>query len=219
MSAAHAVRYLESGDDSVQWSRVQLSFDSSPFPMLIRPKVPMTEDELLRFCCQNKGFEVECEPDGTLYVMTPAGAKTSRLNVYLNRELDLWAEQNGRGLTFGSDVGVRFSDSSMRAPDAAWTARSRYEALDEAAQERFLPFCPEFIAELRSPSDTASRAETKMEFWMSRGAQLGWLIDPQRKLAMIYRPGAEPETLLRPEFLDGEGPVIGFRLKMQRFWE
>jgi Uma2 family endonuclease len=107
----------------------------------------------------------------------------------------------------------------MRAPDGAWTSKLRFEALDEATQERFLPFCPEFVVELRSPSDRASRVEAKMEYWTTKGAQLGWLVDPQRKLVMIYRPGQEPETLMRPEFLEGEGPIAGFRLKMQRFWE
>jgi Uma2 family endonuclease len=58
-----------------------------------------------------------------------------------------------------------------------------------------------------------------MEFWMEKGVQLGWLIDPLRKLAMIYRPGQEPETLLQPETLAGEGPIAGFSLKMQRLWE
>ena len=179
----------------------------------------MTEDELLAFCRQKKGYQIACEPDGTLHVTTPAGASTSRLNVYLNRELDIWAEADGRGVVFDSDVAVRFPDRSMRAPDAAWASKLRYEALDRAAQERFLPFCPEFIAELRSPSDRISQVEAKMEFWMSRGAQLGWLIDPVRKLAMIYRPNQEPETLPEPEFLHGEGPITGFALKMQRFWE
>jgi len=45
------------------------------------------------------------------------------------------------------------------------------------------------------------------------------MIDPQRKLAMIYRPGQEPETFLHPEYLEGDGPIAGFRLKMQRLWE
>ena len=57
-----------------------------------------------------------------------------------------------------------------------------------------------------------------MGIWMANGAQLAWLIDPIRKLAIIYRPGQAPETKLRPKFLDGEGPVEGFRLKMERFW-
>lgn len=213
MSAAASGHLAESSQD------VQLSFGSTPFPIRIRPDLPLTEDELLEFCRSNKGFEIECESDGTLYIMTPAGAKTSRLNLFLNRELDLWAEGDGRGVAFGSDLGVRFPDRSMRAPDGAWTSRSRFEALDEAAQNRFLPFCPEFVVELRSPGDRASRVEAKMERWIVKGAELGWLIDPQRRLAMIYRPGREPETLLEPENLEGESPIAGFRLKMQRFWE
>jgi len=53
---------------------------------------------------------------------------------------------------------------------------------------------------------------------MSNGAQLAWLIDPIRKLAVVYRPGQQPETLHRPEVIEGEGPITGFRLEMERFW-
>ena len=53
---------------------------------------------------------------------------------------------------------------------------------------------------------------------MSNGAQLAWLIDPIRKLAIVYRPGQQPETLHKPEVLEGEGPIAGFRLEMERFW-
>jgi Uma2 family endonuclease len=219
MSAATEIRRLNESVEPDSRTAVQLLFGVNAFPVLIRPEIPMTEDELLWFCRLNKGYQIACDPDGTLHLMTPAGARTSSLNVYLNRELDLWAEADGRGMVFGSDLGVRFPDRAMRAPDAAWTSRLRFEALDKAAQERFLPFCPEFVVELRSPSDRISQTEAKMEFWMSRGAQLGWLIDPQRKLAMIYRPGQEPVTLLQPETLAGEGPIAGFSLKMQRLWE
>lgn len=219
MATAPELGSLNTGTGSDSRNAIQLSFGAAGFPLFIRPESPMTDDELLSFCRLNKGFEIACDPDGTLRVMTPAGARTSRLNIYLNRELDLWAEADGRGVAFGSDLGVRFPDRSMRAPDAAWTSKGRYEALDHAAREQFLPFCPEFVVELRSPTDRISQAEAKMEFWMSRGAQLGWLIDPQRKLAMIYRPDQEPETLPQPEFLRGDGPLQGFSLRMQRFWE
>lgn len=53
---------------------------------------------------------------------------------------------------------------------------------------------------------------------MANGAQLAWLIDPVRRLAIVYRPERAPETKLNPEWLDGEGPIKGFRLKMERFW-
>jgi Uma2 family endonuclease len=218
MSATASVRAAESAaiEQAADW---QLSVRATMFPLLIRPESPLTDEELLEFCRSNKGFTIECESDGTLYVMTPAGAKTSRLNAFIGRELDIWAEADGQGFSFGSDLGVRFPDRSMRAPDGAWTFRSRFEELDKSAQDGFLPFCPEFVIELRSPSDRTARVEAKMESWIARGSKLGWLIDPQRKLAMIYRSEREPETLTQPEYLIGEGPIAGFRLKMQRFWE
>ena len=153
--------------------------------------------------------------------MTPAGPDTSRLNMILASELMVWARQDGRGTVFGPDLGVRFADKTLRAPDAAWLSVELWDPAKSKGKKArgYLPICPEFIVELRSPSDRASKIEAKMEFWMSRGALLGWLIDPRRKLAMIYRPGQEPETLLQPEFIDGDGPIQGFRLEMAEFWK
>jgi Uma2 family endonuclease len=189
-------------------------------PFTSHPARPLTDEELLAFCAENDGLEIESDADGGITVMTPAWAKTSRLNQLLAAELFLWARNIGRGEVFGPDLGVRFPDLVMRGPDAAWLSKERWEMVGGGGKESpgFLPFCPEFIAELRSSSDHASKIEAKMEFWMARGAELGWLIDPRRKLAMIYRPGLEPETLLRPEFLEGEGPIAGFRLEMREFW-
>jgi Uma2 family endonuclease len=136
----------------------------------------------------------------------------------LTAELTLWSRHAG-GIVFGPDLGIRFPDKTMRGPDAAWLSVQRWGELSSRERETFLTFCPEFVAELRSASDRVSAIEAKMEFWMARGAAVGWLIDPKRKLAMVYHPGCEPETLLHPEFLDGDGPIGGFRLEMRQFWE
>jgi Uma2 family endonuclease len=190
-------------------------------PFTIRPERPLTDEELLRFCEDNDGLEVESDADGSITVKTPAWVNTSRLNRILVTKLSAWAMETGDGEVFGPDLGVRFHDLVLRAPDAAWLSAKRWREVEkqENVDPGFLRFCPEFVAELRSASDRASKIEAKMEFWMSRGAELGWLIDPQRKLAMIYRPGREPETLLQPEFLPGEGPIDGFRLETRAFWE
>jgi Uma2 family endonuclease len=190
-------------------------------PVILRLAHPLTDDELLAFCAANEGLEIESDADGSITVMTPAGPDASRLNMILAAELTMWARQDGRGTVFGPDLGVRFADTTLRAPDAAWLSLELWNPARRTRKKAhgYLPVCPEFVVELRSPSDRASKIEAKMEFWMSRGAQLGWLIDPRRKLAMIYRPGHEPETLLKPEFLEGDGPIQGFRLEMRPFWE
>jgi Uma2 family endonuclease len=57
-----------------------------------------------------------------------------------------------------------------------------------------------------------------MQEWLANGAQLGWLIDPERRTVAIYRPGAEVELCAAIERLAGEGPVAGFVLELAAVW-
>jgi Uma2 family endonuclease len=190
-------------------------------PFTFRPGRPLTDKELLDFGAANSALDFEVDADGTVRVMSPSEAKGSRLNQIFARELSVWALKEQAGEVFGPDLGVRFEDGVLRAPDAAWLSPAKWQEHQARAVggHEFLAVCPEFVAEVRSPGERAWEVEAKMEFWISRGADLGWLIDPQRRLAMIYTPGAEPRTLLRPEFLEGEGPIAGFRIEMREFWE
>ena len=46
-----------------------------------------------------------------------------------------------------------------------------------------------------------------MREWIDNGAQLGWLIDPDRRTIYIYRPGREAQQLSDVESIAGEAPV------------
>jgi Uma2 family endonuclease len=220
MAASPAIRPIPEKDLDEALDPSKFLVRNIPLPATIRFARPLTDEEMFEFCAENEGLEIECDADGSITLMTPGGPDSSRLNVLLLTEFTIWARQDGRGNVLGPDLGVRFPDKTMRAPDAAWISIESWTPARLSRRKRpgYLPVCPEFIAELRSNTDRASQIEAKMEFWMSRGAQLGWLIDPIRKLAMVYRPSQEPQTLLKPEFLDGEGPIEGFRLDMAEFW-
>jgi Uma2 family endonuclease len=218
VAAAEAFReghMTEESDSSVPFLR------DVPLPVTLHLANPLSDEKLLAFCEANSGLEIESDADGSITIMTPAGPESSELNQLLATELKIWARQNHNGTVFGPDLGIRFSDRVMRGPDVAWLSASRWDSYKQDSKDRpgFLPFCPEFVVELRSRSDRASTIEAKMEFWMSRGAQLGWLVDPIRKLVMIYRPDCEPEILAQPEFILGDGPIAGFRIEMQEFWK
>ena len=58
-----------------------------------------------------------------------------------------------------------------------------------------------------------------MREWMDNGAQLGWLIDPEDRNVLIYRPGKNAEMLVAPATLTGEGPVAGFVLDLAGIWD
>lgn len=53
-----------------------------------------------------------------------------------------------------------------------------------------------------------------MQEWIDNGAQLGWLIDPERRTVEIYRQGRDPEVRSGIERIAGEGPVDGFELEL-----
>jgi Uma2 family endonuclease len=218
MSAAPAFRADQVTEDYLS---SDLSLRDVPLPVTLQLANPLSDEELLAFCASNNGLDIESDADGSIRIMTPAGPESSELNQLLATDLKIWARQNNNGTVFGPDLGIRFPDKVMRGPDVAWLSADRWNAYKQASKDRpgFLPFCPEFIAELRSRTDRASKIEAKMEFWMSRGAQLGWLVDPLRKLAMIYRPEREPEILSQPDALVGDGPIAGFRIEMHEFWK
>jgi len=79
--------------------------------------------------------------------------------------------------------------------------------------------CPDFVVELRSPSDRLPGLKAKMEEWIDNGAQLGWLIDADLRTVYVYRPGRPAEELQGIDHIVGEDPVDGFRLELDAIWE
>jgi Uma2 family endonuclease len=198
---------------------MNFALQNVPLPLRFRTEVPMTDEELMRFCAVNEALRVEREPNGDLLVMTPAGKKSGMRNFEIIGFLHSWAQSDGCGYGFDCNTGFNLPDGSMRSPDAAWIGAARLDPLTEEEGDRYVPLCPEFVIELRSASDRLPDVEAKMEQWMANGAELGWLIDPQLKRVTIYRAGREAEQLDGPAMVVGDGPVAGFELPMARIWK
>jgi Uma2 family endonuclease len=190
-----------------------------PLPLRFRPETPMSDDELMRFCAANDALRVERDANGEILVMTPAGSKTSKMNMRIGRLLDEWAEADGRGVAFDSNGGFTLPDGSMRAADAAWIELKRWEALSAEDQARYAPLCPDFVIELRSPNDNLTELKAKMKHWIANGARLGWRIDPESKTVYVYRPDEQPDVLVEPSSAQGDGIMAGFEIVMARVWE
>jgi Uma2 family endonuclease len=184
-----------------------LSLKGLTLPVRILPGAPLSDDKFLAFARANEPYRLERNPQGEVIVMTPVGRRGGRREVYLIVELEEWAESDGRGEVDGSNTGWNLPDGWTLSPDASWTFSERLQPFSDEEQEKFLPLCPDFIAEVRSQSDVLSVVMEKMERWTANGAQLGWLIDPYATTVYIYRPGRQPETLHKPEVLKGEGRI------------
>ena len=194
-----------------------LSFAGLRMPVTIRLHEPMSDDELLAFSRRNRPYRIERNADGELEIMSPQGFDGGQRELYVMRVLGNWAEEHG-GVCASCDTGFRLPDNAIRSPDASWLSQSRVDALTDNQRRGFAPVCPEFLIEILSPSDSRRDLEQKMGMWITNGAQLAWMIDPFAATISIYRPDAAAEVLARPDWVEADSVVTGFRLETSRLW-
>jgi Uma2 family endonuclease len=184
----------------------------------VGPGRPMDDDEFFDFCAQNRHLRIEREANGAITIMPPAGFETGHRNNIIAYQVMAWAMKDGRGVAPDSNTEYFLPGGAALGPDASWVSKERLAAFSKEQKKRFLHLCPDFVIELMSPSDRLSKVQAKMLQWIENGAALGWLLDADRRTAYIYRPGREPEELVNPDHLLGEGPVAGFRLELGDIW-
>ena len=189
-----------------------------PLVVHLQPVVNLTDDQLYEFSQINRDLRIERNAQGELIIMPPTGGDTSQRNAEIIVQLGSWAKRNGEGVTFDSSGGFRLSSGAMRSPDAAWVKRTRLDALSAEERQKFIPLCPEFVIELRSPTDSLSVLQEKMQEYLDNGAQLAWLIDPEQKRVYVYRPGEPVQELERPEKISGDPLLSGFDLDLSEIW-
>ncbi len=182
------------------------------------PFVSLTEDEFFEFCQRTQDVRIERNAKGEILIMLPAGGATGNRNIEIAMQLQWWSKRDGTGIAFDSSGGFRLPNQATRSPDASWIPRWRYDQLTEREQERFLPLCPDFAIELKSPSDSLAALKRKMDEYIANGLQLGWLIDPKRKTVHIYRPPLPVEVLDNPNTLSADPILPGFVLDLTEIW-
>ncbi len=179
---------------------------------------PMTDAELERFIRLNEPARIERFGKGLIQMNGPSGGDTSSSNSIINTRLTYWWLTHRRGRVFDSNGGFYLPDGSLLAPDAAYLTAESFATLSKADRKGYYRICPEFILELRSPSDRLGALKKKMELWVANGIQLGWLVNPGRRQVLVYTAGAaQPEVVSGPE-IAGSGPVEGFRLNLEEVW-
>jgi len=178
----------------------------------------VTPKQFERLCAKYSELRLELTSTGELIVMTGTGGTTGRRNAHLTSQLLVWTEKDASGVCFDSSTMFALPNNARRSPDASWTKRERWDSLTQRQKERFPPICPDFVAELRSPSDRLTILFNKMSEYIANGASLGWLIDPSTRRVYVYRPYEEVVVLENPESVSGEPLLPGFELRTTDLW-
>ena len=175
-------------------------------PIMSPPAVLMTADELLRTHVPNKRAELL---RGVLVVREPAGSRHGLVTMNLGAELALYAKQTGAGGVYAAETGFKLTSDpdTVRAPDIAFVTRER---LPPPNTTGYPALAPDLAVEVLSPGDRPGEVLARVADWLSAGTRLVWVVDPERRLARVYRHDGSEAIVTAEGALDGEDELPGF---------
>jgi Uma2 family endonuclease len=190
----------------------------SPLVLHWPPSMRVVNDQFFEFCQANKELRIERTAQGDCEIMAPTDGTIGWRNSGLTAQLYNWAEREGSGVVFDSSSGFILPNGAIRSPDVSWVKKSRLATLTPEQKQRFLPLCPDFVIELRSPSDNLIALQDKMQEYIENGASLGWLIDTETRQILVFQAQKKLFSLEKPEVLSANEVLMGFELDMQKIW-
>ena len=177
----------------------------------------ITADELLNMPDDGRRYELI---KGELIELTPPpGSLHGSVAGNAYWELRSFVGGNVLGRVFAAETGFRISTDpdTVRAPDAALVVNERLPEGDLPVG--YLPFAPDLLVEVVSPSDRASEVQEKVHMWLDAGARLVWVAYPSTKSVAAYRSRTDVMIVEGDDLLDGTLVLDGFSIPVSRLFE
>ncbi len=192
-------------------------FPTQPFHLDFH-SARLTDKQFEELCRNSPDLKFEMSAKGELIIVPLTSPESGWRNSDLNFEVVRWSKKDKTGIVFDSSTMFTLPNGAKRSPDVSWMTKAKWNKLSTSERRKFSCVVPDFVIELRSPSDSLADTKTKMEEYISNGVLLGWLIDPLEQKVHIYRADGEIETLNNPEKVSGENVLNGFELNVREIW-
>ena len=146
---------------------------------------------------------------GVLVVHEPPGFRHGEVTVRLTIALGTYVDTRHLGRVVAGDAGFKLQSDpdTVRGADIAFVS---WERMPEKSPVGFPPLGPDLVVDVLSPGDRPGETLAKIGDWLSAGTRLVWVIDPERRLARIYRQDGSESLLGEADALDGEDILPGF---------
>ena len=150
---------------------------------------------------------------GVLVIHEPPGFRHGEITVRLTIALGTYVDLRHLGRVVAGDAGfkVQSNPDTVRGADVAFVSWNR---MPQKSPVDFPPLGPDLVVEVLSPGDRSGETLAKIADWLSAGTRLVWVIDPERRLARIYRQDGSESILGAADGLDGEDVLPGFACKL-----
>jgi Uma2 family endonuclease len=165
----------------------------------------MTAEQLLQASVPNKRAELV---RGRLVIREPAGWRHGAVAMNLAARLAQHVDLTGAGQLLAAETGFTLARNpdTVRAPDIAFVRRERLPS-DTTG---FAELAPDLVVEVLSPDDRPGEVLAKVADWLDAGALRVWVIDPERRIARVYRQDGTETIVEAGGSLQGEDVLPGF---------
>ncbi|HEY9738084.1 MAG TPA: Uma2 family endonuclease [Trichocoleus sp.] len=116
--------------------------------------------------------------------------KHSRLQLKFCEAVNAAAEEAGLAMAF-PELRCTFGGRSI-VPDASVFLWERIPFDPNGEVENAFALCPDWTVEILSPEQKATKVIRNILHCLKYGARLGWLIDPDERIILVFQPGQLP---------------------------
>jgi Uma2 family endonuclease len=162
-------------------------------------------------------LDLSCELVDGILVAKTMGYFESTISAALVYFLHLYIESNPIGVVSGGDGPCDTLPNHVRKPDAAVTLFERIRKLGTSPWKK-LPFSPDLVVEVLSPSNTAAEMDMKLKEYFATGARLVWHIEPELRTARVFTAVDRYEDVSPDGALRGGDVLPGFELPLERLF-
>ncbi len=104
-------------------------------------------------------------------------------------------------------------------PDIAVFEWPRIPLSSQGEIENKFEIAPDWIIEIISPDQSSTRVINKILFCLKNKTKLGWLIDPEERLVIVFKPQQEPEIKENEDILPVLDVLSGLQLSAANLFE
>ena len=170
----------------------------------------MTAEDLMANPVPNKRTELVA---GHILVREPPGYRHGYVASQLLIAVATHVRAHTLGHVLAAETGFTLfrNPDTVRAPDVAFISTAR---VPSPMPRGYAELAPDLAVEVLSPSDRAGRVLAKVGDWIDAGARLVWIVDPERRVAHVYRADGTQAALTADETLGGEDVLPGFSVRL-----
>ena len=167
----------------------------------------LTADDLLRL--YSEGIRGELIR-GKLCQTMPTGQEHGEIVVNLVVLLGMFIKPRKLGRLTASDAGVWLErdPDTVREPDIAYFSAEKMPLGTRITG--YAEVVPDLVVEVVSPNNSLREVNDKALMWLSYGARLVWVVNPDTRSVNVYRPDRVVSTLTESNSLDGLDALPGF---------